>query len=111
MRGCLGGSSGYRGCRHTGLAHCRNRHPTNANAARVIDAAGLTPCPGFIDVHSYSDLPLLADPRSEPKIGHGMTTDLLGADGLSDAPLTPSPAAGRKTRLGVSGMWAVLSLD
>jgi N-acyl-D-amino-acid deacylase len=63
---------------------------TNANAARVVDATGLTLCPGFIDVHSHSDLPLLAEPRSEPKIGQGITTELLGADGLSYAPLTPS---------------------
>jgi N-acyl-D-amino-acid deacylase len=62
---------------------------TNAHAARVVDAVGLTLCPGFIDVHSHSDLPLLADPRSEPKIGQGITTELLGADGLSYAPLTP----------------------
>jgi N-acyl-D-amino-acid deacylase len=62
----------------------------DANAARVIDATGLTLCPGFIDVHSHSDLPLLADPRSEPKIGQGITTELLGADGLSYAPLTPA---------------------
>ena len=60
-----------------------------ADAARVIDANGLTLCPGFIDVHSHSDLPLLADPRSEPKVGQGITTELLGADGLSYAPLTP----------------------
>jgi N-acyl-D-amino-acid deacylase len=60
----------------------------DANATRVIDAAGLTLCPGFIDVHSHSDLPLLVHPRSEPKIGQGITTELLGADGLSYAPLT-----------------------
>jgi N-acyl-D-amino-acid deacylase len=60
----------------------------DASAARVIDAAGLTLCPGFIDVHSHSDLPLLADPRSEPKVGQGITTELLGADGLSYAPLS-----------------------
>jgi len=59
-----------------------------ANAARVIDAAQLTLCPGFIDVHSHSDLPLLVDSRSEPKVGQGITTELLGADGLSYAPLS-----------------------
>ena len=47
-------------------------------------------CPGFIDVHSHSDLPLLSNPRSEPKIRQGITTELLGADGLSYAPLSPT---------------------
>jgi N-acyl-D-amino-acid deacylase len=42
--------------------------------------------PGFIDVHAHSDLPLLAGPRDEPKIRQGVTTELLGADGLSYAP-------------------------
>jgi N-acyl-D-amino-acid deacylase len=59
-----------------------------STADRLLDATGLTLCPGFIDVHSHSDLPLLTEPRSEPKVGQGITTELLGADGLSYAPLT-----------------------
>lgn len=57
-------------------------------SARVIDAAGRVLCPGFIDVHAHSDLSLLTEPRNEPKVRQGVTTELLGADGLSYAPLS-----------------------
>jgi N-acyl-D-amino-acid deacylase len=59
-----------------------------AEAAQVVDADGLVLAPGFIDVHAHSDLPLLADPLNQPKIRQGVTTELLGADGLSYAPLS-----------------------
>jgi N-acyl-D-amino-acid deacylase len=61
---------------------------SSADASRVVDATGHVLAPGFIDVHSHSDLPLLASPGSEPKIRQGITTELLGADGLSYAPLS-----------------------
>ena len=61
----------------------------NADARRVIDASGLVVCPGFIDMHSHSDIMLLAKPRHEPKIMQGVTTDVIGMDGLSYAPLSP----------------------
>jgi N-acyl-D-amino-acid deacylase len=64
-------------------------HLASADAARVVEANGRVVCPGFIDVHAHSDLPLLSDPRSEPKVRQGITTELLGADGLSYAPLSP----------------------
>jgi N-acyl-D-amino-acid deacylase len=80
-----------------------------ANAARVIDAGGLTLCPGFIDVHSHSDLPLLAHPRSEPKVGQGITTELLGADGLSYAPLTQSLL--QEVRTYLAGLYGNPAID
>ncbi|HEY3522382.1 MAG TPA: D-aminoacylase [Candidatus Limnocylindrales bacterium] len=55
-------------------------------AARTIDAAGKVVAPGFIDLHSHSGLVLLADGRHEPKIRQGVTTEVIGVDGLSYAP-------------------------
>ena len=56
-------------------------------ARRRIDAAGLVVAPGFIDLHSHSGLMLFADPLHEPKVRQGVTTEVIGVDGLSYAPL------------------------
>ncbi len=55
-------------------------------AARTIDAAGKVVAPGFIDLHSHGGLVILADPRHEPKVRQGVTTELVGVDGLGYAP-------------------------
>ncbi len=52
-----------------------------------IDAAGQVVCPGFIDLHSHSDIMLLAEPDGAPKVMQGITTDVMGQDGYSMAPL------------------------
>ncbi|MCE2499839.1 MAG: amidohydrolase family protein [Dehalococcoidia bacterium] len=59
------------------------------DAGRVINASGYVICPGFIDMHSHSDLKLLTEPAHEAKIRQGVTTEALGMDGLSYAPTTP----------------------
>lgn len=53
----------------------------------VIDANGRVISPGFIDTHSHSDLELFLDPYVGPKVSQGITTELLGQDGISLAPL------------------------
>ena len=58
---------------------------------RRIDATGKVVAPGFIDLHSHSGLMILAEPRHEPKVRQGVTTEVIGVDGLSYAPL-PSRA-------------------
>ena len=58
-------------------------------AGRVIDATGCAVCPGFIDMHSHSDLAMLNNPRHEAKVSQGVTTEALGQDGLSYAPISP----------------------
>ena len=63
--------------------------PSAVAAGRVVDAAGYVICPGFIDMHSHSDLKLLTEPAHEAKIRQGVTTEALGMDGLSYAPTTP----------------------
>lgn len=55
--------------------------------ARTVAAAGLVVTPGFIDVHSHSDLTLLIDPRARSAIAQGVTTELVGNCGHGCAPL------------------------
>jgi N-acyl-D-amino-acid deacylase len=61
-----------------------------AETAHRIDAAGKVVAPGFIDAHVHGDLMLLADPYHEPAIRQGVTTYLLGQDGVAMAPASPA---------------------
>jgi N-acyl-D-amino-acid deacylase len=54
---------------------------------RRIDAHGKVVAPGFIDIHSHSGLWILAEPLHEPKVRQGVTSEVIGVDGLSYAPL------------------------
>jgi len=56
-------------------------------AEEIIDATGLIVSPGFIDMHSHSDISLLINPRAESKIMQGVTTEVIGNCGFSVAPL------------------------
>ena len=55
-------------------------------AAQTIDASGKVVCPGFIDLHAHTGLTILGEPRHEPKVRQGVTTELVGIDGISHAP-------------------------
>ena len=64
---------------------------SGATATRVIDAHGSIVAPGFIDLHTHSDLSLLADGTAQSKVRQGVTLDVLGEstsvaprDGLAD---------------------------
>jgi N-acyl-D-amino-acid deacylase len=59
-------------------------------AGRTIDASGKVVSPGFIDLHSHSALMILADPQHGPKVRQGVTTEVVGVDGLSYVPF-PNP--------------------
>lgn len=56
---------------------------TRYNAGRTIDASGLAVAPGFIDIHTHSDLSVLLNPRMESSIHQGVTTELVGNCGTS----------------------------
>jgi N-acyl-D-amino-acid deacylase len=58
----------------------------NAEAKKRIDASGKIIAPGLIDAHVHGDLALLADPRHEQAVMQGVTTYILGQDGVAMAP-------------------------
>ena len=53
----------------------------------VLDLAGLTVAPGFIDVHTHDDAMVLRDPGMLAKLSQGVTTVITGNCGLSLVPL------------------------
>src|ERR1051325_7089792 len=60
-----------------------------AEAAVRIDAGDKIVAPGFIDSHVHGDLMVLADPYHEPAIRQGVTTYIVGQDGVAMAPARP----------------------
>ena len=63
-----------------------NIEPTSDHI--VIESNGLAASPGFIDTHTHSDGALLNDPQHAQSLRQGVTTEILGQDGLSYAPLS-----------------------
>jgi len=62
--------------------------PTGTLQGRqTIDAAGRFVAPGFIDIHTHSDLSILVNHRAESAVRQGVTTQLIGNCGMSPAPV------------------------
>jgi len=59
-------------------------------AGSRIDATGFTVAPGFVDLHSHSDLSLLSAPDAPSKVRQGVTTEINGNCGMGPF---PNPAA------------------
>ena len=60
-----------------------------AQAKTILDAKGKVVSPGFIDAHVHGDLALLVDPYHEAAVRQGVTTYVLGQDGVAFAPGSP----------------------
>src|SRR6266568_862009 len=52
-------------------------------AQHTLDATGLVVAPGFIDLHTHSDLSFLLDPTAQSKVRQGVTLELAGNCGSS----------------------------
>jgi N-acyl-D-amino-acid deacylase len=63
----------------------RREHGLSADVEVDLDGSMLAP--GFIDTHVHSDLRLFDHPHLPPKTRQGITTEVLGQDGFSMAPM------------------------
>lgn len=54
----------------------------------VIDAAGKIVAPGFIDMHTHSDISMLLDNTADSMLRNGVTTNLCGNCGEGIAPIS-----------------------
>ncbi|MEO8855570.1 MAG: D-aminoacylase [Burkholderiaceae bacterium] len=59
------------------------------SASRVVEATGQVVAPGFIDIHTHSDMSLLLDGRGQSKVSQGVTTEVTGNCGFSPFPINP----------------------
>ena len=69
-------------------------HLEYTEAARTVDATDLIVAPGFIDMHSHSDVTLLDDPGGESKAHQGVTTEVVGNCSFSPYPIGQSGPEG-----------------
>ena len=73
---------------HKGLIVCVG--DTSIISDRHINADGMVISPGFIDVHTHSDVSLYIDGRGESKVFQGVTTEVTGNCSFSAFPIVES---------------------
>jgi N-acyl-D-amino-acid deacylase len=58
-----------------------------STSAQIIDAKNMVVAPGFIDIHTHTDVGLIVNPTADSKIFQGVTTEVGGNCGDSPFPL------------------------
>jgi len=84
----------------------------SGSKAKVVDASGCIVAPGFVDIHSHSDLDILVNPKAESKIRQGVTTEVFPNCGSGPAPLKGAAIELIKDdlkELGLSLNWSTMS--
>lgn len=66
--------------------------------ALEIDLRGKALAPGFIDIHTHADLPLLANPKAENRVLQGITLEIGGQCGGSPGPWSEEAARATQER-------------
>jgi N-acyl-D-amino-acid deacylase len=61
--------------------------PGTLQGQETLDVGGRFVSPGFIDVHTHSDLSILVNRRAESAVRQGATTHVIGNCGMSPAPV------------------------
>ncbi len=65
--------------------------------ARILNLDGRFVSPGFVDIHTHSDLTILINRKAESMIRQGVTTNVLGNCGMSPAPIVTERLAEMRT--------------
>ncbi|MCF7822625.1 MAG: D-aminoacylase [Candidatus Marinimicrobia bacterium] len=65
---------------------------SKVKAKTIVDATGKIVSPGFIDIHTHTDIELLVNGKAESKIRQGVTTEVGGNCGASHFPFTTDRA-------------------
>ena len=55
----------------------------DGESGKTIDVGGMAICPGFIDLHTHSDMSFLLDSTAQSKVRQGVTLELAGNCGMS----------------------------
>jgi N-acyl-D-amino-acid deacylase len=61
---------------------------SGAEAKTTIDATGKVVAPGFIDMHTHSDVSMVYDRKTSSKIRDGVTSEVIGNCGIGVAPVS-----------------------